>query len=1336
MKIQVRAPRKFLALLACVVLCLTSIGTECFHSFITSAESNAKDYITGSYVFDFDNSSELDKSYSYSKDYLPKVSRDEDKNILEMDSAGGKVFARLPFKLEAGKTYEYSISYRVASKGESTNDRTTVLKLISSGDNENINSLASAGKARSLSSIFSWKELNVSNEYTTVSGSFKTTDENVTDKFQYLTVHYETNKNFPQKVYIDKISIVVAESDITDSYEFDFDNKAELAQSYAYTKKQLPVVTKDGDKNVLEMDSDGGKVFARLPFKLEAGRTYEYSISYRVVSQGDSADSKTTVLKLVSAGKKDDINSLVSAGNARNLSSVLSWAGLNVGDQYAIASGSFKTTDENVTDKFQYLTLHYETNKNFPQKIYIDKITVKGEEISEVMPDVTGSYDFDFNKNAELAKSYAYSKDHLPKVSQDGDKNVLEMYSGGGKVFARLPFKLEAGKKYEYSISYRVVSQGDFADSKTTVLKLISSGEKDDINSLAASKRNLSTVLSWKALNVSEQYVTESGSFDATDSNVTGDYKYLTVHYETNKNFPQKIYIDKITVKAEETSEVMPDVTGSYDFDFNKNAELAKSYAYSKDYHPKVSQDGDKNVLEMDSAGGKVFARLPFKLEAGRTYEYSISYRIVSQGDSSDSKTTVLKLISSGKNEDINSLANAGKARSLSSVLSWTGLNIGDEYTTVNGSFDATESNVFGEYQYLTVQYETNKNFPQKIYIDKVTLKSQKAPEAMPDVTDSYEFDFNNPSELAKSYSYSNNYHPTVSQDGDKNVLELNSAGGKVFARLPFKLETGKAYKYSISYRIVSQGDSADSKTTVLKLISAGKKDDINSLAGSKRNLSTLLSWKAIQVSNEYTTVKGSFKASESNVFGEYQYLTVQYETNKNFAQTMYIDKIVIASYDDTPMADVTGKYDFEFNNDAELAYGYSYFDTNSPSVENDGSKKVLVINSVSNAYARLPFKLEPGKIYRYSISYRIASQGESDFDKTTLLALSSGKKTEKGSPIGNESTQKLTSIFNWEKLSVSENYKTISGDFTTTNENVTGENCYLTISYKTWKNYAQPLYIDKISVWEYTLPEARNTKDNPVNFEFDNIDDIDYVSNKNAEISTDPVTGKEALRIKATRSGVAVRLPYKMKANMAYRVVVNYRLDKTVDDKYYLQLVSGTREFEPNFWCDSEKKAYVIKEPIYWLNLKSSEEYTEIKSVIFIRSADVANNNGWLTLRLKCGIENNVNFYIDNVTVTEMTFSEAAHNVAIQDYNWSANPENTAKYVDWEKWLSKTAAVDLTDNTKNIGGKNDETKSENSNGSLSAGVIVGGVAAVIVIAAGVFLFILFRKRRKSRQTS
>ena len=770
-------------------------------------------------------------------------------------------------------------------------------------------------------------------------------------------------------------------------------------------------------------------------------------------------------------------------------------------------------------------------------------------------------------------------------------------------------------------------------------------------------------------------------------------------------------------------------------FQFDSENEIQAAYYPYSSKKPVVTSDAkDISVLSMLADGDNAaHVQLPYVLKANTTYYYSINYRVYSQnGSNPDGKnTTVLQLYSTADAKGFSSskgIVNGQTA--VAKPFSWVTLEKSENYETLKGSFTTDSTAVTDEFKYLTLFYKTNKGLTQTLYIDKIGIYP-----ALSDVTDSYEFDFENPSELVKAYSYPGGHLPEISQDGNKNVLEMNSGNGKVFARLPFKLEAGKKYNYSISYRVASKDDTAEGKTTVLKLISSGENDNINSLAGagSKRNLSTLLSWKEVKVSNEYTTLSGSFEATDSNVTGEYQYLTIHYETNKNFEQTLYIDKIIINS-EKTPevMPDVTGAYEFDFNNKGELAKAYSYPGGHLPEISQDGNKNVLEMNSGNGkVFARLPFKLETGKIYKYSIVYRIASKDEAAEDKktTVLKLISSGENDNINSLAGAGSKRNLSTLLSWKEVKVSNEYTTVRGDFTTTASNVTGEYQYLTIHYETNKSFQQKLYIDKISIWEYTIPEARNKYKNPVTFEFDNMEDVDYTSNDTAQIAIDPATGKEALCIKATPGSVAVRLPYKIKANMAYKVTVNYRVNKTVNDKYYLQLVSGTREFEPNFWCDNQKKAYLLKELLYWVVMPESNEYTSLQTVLFIKAKDVANDNDWLTLRLKSGMNLNVNFYIGSVTVDEMTYLDASHNVDIMDYNWSANPENTAKYVDWEKWISKTAAAELNGDKKNNGTKNGDRKMFDVKDSLNIVIIVVAVAAVVVAAGGT-LFVLLKKRK------
>ena len=506
---------------------------------------------TGSYEFDFNNPTELAKAYAYKKDYLPEISTDADKSVLEMNSGSGKVYARLPFKLEAGKKYNYSISYRVAEKNDPDNYQSTVLKLISSGENDNINTLAGAGTARNLSVLLSWEEINVSDEYIPLSGSFEATASNVTDAYQYLTIHYETNKNFEQVLYIDKISIYEALDDVTGNYTFDFENPSELARAYSYnTKNSLPEIIKDGEKNVLKMNSVDGKVAARLPFKLEAGKTYNYSISYRAASTANK--SAQTILKLISAGVNDKITSL---DNTTNLSTrkltddPISWQTLQVNNEYDSVRGTITATDTNVTTDYQYLTVFYYTNPTSEQILYIDNISIR-----ENLSDLTGNYTFDFENPSELQAQFSYFSEDRPQITEDNGKQVVSMKSlKNSESSIQLPYVLELNKRYYYSINYRVFSKDlNNATDASTLLQFFSTSKKTGDTTTPLGGNKLHTVINWQSLEAGDNYETVEGTF-TTAYNVTEELKYLVLYYKTLdgnvKSAEQVIYIDSITIR-------------------------------------------------------------------------------------------------------------------------------------------------------------------------------------------------------------------------------------------------------------------------------------------------------------------------------------------------------------------------------------------------------------------------------------------------------------------------------------------------------------------------------------------------------------------------------------------------------------------------------------------------------------------------------------------------------------------------------------------------------------------------------------------------------------------
>ena len=371
---------KISSMILALVLIISALSVPSILGTAATSEETVADK-TGSYEFEFDDATDLAKAYSYKpSNSLPEITEDVDKKVLKMNSTDGKVFARLPFKLEAGKKYNYSISYRVASKNDTAEGKTTVLKLISSGKNDTMSSLVSAGSTRNLSVLLSWAELNVKAEYTPLSGSFEATDSNVTGEYQYLTIHYETNKNFEQILYIDKISIYEALDDVTGNYTFDFENPSELQAAFSWVSADRPVITEDNGKQVISMTSlKNSPSSIQLPYVLKSNKRYYYSIDYKVFSKElNNATDISTLLQFYSTSKKSGSTSASFGGNS--LHNVIKWNTLNVGNTYETVDGTFTTADK-VTDQLKYLVLSYKTDdggkKVANQVIYIDSITIR-----------------------------------------------------------------------------------------------------------------------------------------------------------------------------------------------------------------------------------------------------------------------------------------------------------------------------------------------------------------------------------------------------------------------------------------------------------------------------------------------------------------------------------------------------------------------------------------------------------------------------------------------------------------------------------------------------------------------------------------------------------------------------------------------------------------------------------------------------------------------------------------------------------------------------------------------------------------------------------------------
>ena len=373
---------KISSLILTLALIISALTVPSVLGTAATSEETGTDKM-GSYEFDFDNDWELAGAYSNdgNQSLLPKISQDGDKNVLEMNSKNITKFAKLPFKLEAGKTYNYTISYRVASQGEITPSdaaKSTLIKLMCAGDStthQDLLNVLNGGSGKDWMPIVAkWAKLSVSEDYQTFKGSFKATADLVTEDRQYLTLSYQTNNHFEQTIYIDKITIYEALSDITGSYTFDFENPAELQAQYTAKNSILEIVNDNGKKAVSMTSYNYSVNEFQLPYVLEANKTYKYTVKYKISSETSKIGAE---LEFFSISKKSGTVSSMTSG-AAYIARPLAWNTKDDGrNDYAEANGTFSTNSTNVTDTQKYLTVLYKTGGNVTQSIFIDSIAIE-----------------------------------------------------------------------------------------------------------------------------------------------------------------------------------------------------------------------------------------------------------------------------------------------------------------------------------------------------------------------------------------------------------------------------------------------------------------------------------------------------------------------------------------------------------------------------------------------------------------------------------------------------------------------------------------------------------------------------------------------------------------------------------------------------------------------------------------------------------------------------------------------------------------------------------------------------------------------------------------------
>ena len=814
-------------------------------------------------AINFNVATDIKSSVGYGGVASPSIQKDGNKSVLSMSSKyGGQTRITLPIELEANKVYTYSIKYRVDSAAE----KGTFLYLYGATDE----SSCGYNKDNIITKVLAGS--SVSNiEYSEFTGEFTTTETNVAEPHNLLGIFLQSENT--QTFYIDAF-ILEVEGDAEEIPEtvfieegtVEFNTNADVVSSFCYGGTK-PKADNDGEKTVLSFVSETDKQKrVTIPVKLKPGMLYSYSIKYRV----DKPSNSGMWLYMYSGNAEE------SCGYTTDyiLNKQLENSSLS-NTTYSEFTGEFITSETTVTDTNNLLGFLFKGNTGY--NLYIDSITVKIEcKASDIpKPTIIEEGTVEFDSRADVMSSFC-AGGTKPLVGKDGNKGTLVFVSETDKQKrVTIPVKLKPGMLYSYSIKYRV----DKPSNSGMWLYLYSGNDEN------ACGYTTDYILNKQLENSSLSNTTYSeftGEFITSETTVTDTNNLLGFLFKGNTGY--NLYIDSITVKIECKASDIPKPTiieeGTVEFD--SRADVMSSFC-AGGTKPLVGKDGNKGTLVFVSETDKQKrVTIPVKLKPGRTYTYTIKYRV---NKPTTSNIGTWLYLYSGNDESACGYTTdyiLYKQMENSSVS-----NI--EYGEFRGSFKTTDETVTETNNLLGFLFKSSTE--QIFYIDSIEIEWEKT-ETFGPIINFGKLDFNtyNQLELVQGKG------ATIIKDGDRKVLAIEANGG-VSIRLPVKVENGKKIAYTMKARVVSNIDSEwfHGKSYWAFMLGDGKTDNANKFLDINNNdakLNIIYNFAKVELTDGYEEFRGRIGYIKTAADGM-DYLCIRYKGDA----TIYIDEIEFRDY-------------------------------------------------------------------------------------------------------------------------------------------------------------------------------------------------------------------------------------------------------------------------------------------------------------------------------------------------------------------------------------------------------------------------------------------------------
>ncbi len=429
--------------ISCLISALLVIASVFGAFTVTAADESVSPLKEG--TVDFGNGGNILSSYSSPiwwseseekpEGTKPAVTSDNDgKTVLGLNAVNEHDIEKrviLPFKLEANKTYAYTINCKTADWGK------VDFQLYSGANNYNCD-----GINNTLKVLYSktGDSMQNSTSYTDIIGEFKTTQSTVNDNNSYLGIRFITAHD-KMDLYIASVTLIK----IDDEGEINFNDSTDMVRGWS-NGSDKPAIVEEGENKALKIAAQSNKENRiGLPIMFKPDTTYKIKMKYKV----DTSNGGATYFYLYSGNPTTSIYCNYEDNTKRRM--IMESYGSSISNtEYVTKEYNLTTTSDYVHDEYNKLCIFLQANSS--QTFYIDSICV-----TEIRKE--GKIEFDFKD--QILGSYSYNgatAEGTPaEVSNDNGNSVLKFsYENSYKKDVKLPFALESGKNYTYSVRYRV----------------------------------------------------------------------------------------------------------------------------------------------------------------------------------------------------------------------------------------------------------------------------------------------------------------------------------------------------------------------------------------------------------------------------------------------------------------------------------------------------------------------------------------------------------------------------------------------------------------------------------------------------------------------------------------------------------------------------------------------------------------------------------------------------------------------------------------------------------------------------------------------------------------